>query len=158
MFAASENDRTRVQVTLTLASGETLSGHVFAGLTGKLKDVFNHAERYLEFERRDGTIALILKDEIRSACAFDPPRADQLARKMQAAAGFDPWAILGVDRTAGPADIRNAYWVRAKQYHPDKLIDKDPPKEVAEFMNAMFVRIHAAYRELAGEAAETPAV
>ena len=152
MFAAAESDRTRIQVTLTLATGETLGGHVFGGLTGKLKDVMNHADRYLEFERRDGTIVFLLKEDIRLAAVMDLPRNDQLARRARDASVFDPWTLLGVDKSSGPAEIRTAYWAKAKQYHPDKLIDKDPPREVLEFMNAMFARIHAAYRELTGEA------
>lgn len=152
LFASSEADRTRLQVSLTLASGDVLNGHVFAGMTGKLKDLFNHADRYVEFERRDGTLALLLKDDIKAVGVIEVPRNDQLARRIKDVSGFDPHATLGIDRAAGPAEIRSAYWAKAKQYHPDKLVDKEPPREVAEFMNAMFARIHAAYKELAGEA------
>jgi DnaJ domain len=153
MFASNEADRSRIQVTLTLASGETLNGSVVAGMSGKLKDLMNSADRYLEFERRDGTTALILKDDIRAAALFELPRNDQLARRIRDTGSFDPWTLLGVERNSGPAEIRTAYWAKAKQYHPDKLVDKDPPREVVEFMNAMFARIHAAYHELTGEAA-----
>jgi DnaJ domain len=153
MFASSDGDRTRIAVTLTLASGAAMTGHVFAGMSGKLKDVVNHADRYLEFETREGTIIFILKDDIRAANAFDLPRPDQLERRLKDVTIFDPWRVLGVERTAGPAEIRTAYWARAKQYHPDKFVDTDAPKEVFDFMNAMFTRIHAAYKELLGEAA-----
>ena len=154
MFSSGDADRNRIQVTITLATGEVMNGHVFAGLTGKLKDLMNHADRYLDFERRDGTIALVLKDDIRTVSLFELPRNDQLSRRMRDTASFDPWMLLGVERNSGPAEIRTAYWAKAKQYHPDMLVDKDPPREVTEFMNAMFARIHAAYQELSGEAAQ----
>jgi hypothetical protein len=152
MFGGSGGqERNRIAVALTLDSGETLHGHLFGNLNGKLREVINGADGYVEFEKRDGSIVFLAKRRIAEARADELPKADQLARRAAVAQEFDPFTMLGVDRNAGQNEIKTAYWAKARLYHPDKLAGKDMPKEVQDYMSAMFVRIHAAYRELAGE-------
>ena len=31
----------------------------------------------------------------------------------------DHYVVLGVDKNAGPREVKQAYWTLAKQYHPD---------------------------------------
>lgn len=152
LFSGSnETERGRVAVTLTLASGATLNGHVFMKTAGHLRDLLNGPERFLEFEKRDLSLVYLLKDNIVSAAALVAPKNDQLQRRARDLHAFDPYHSLGIERTAGPGEVRAAYWRRARDYHPDKLAGIGAPKEVMDYMNAMFARIHAAYKELSGE-------
>jgi hypothetical protein len=152
MFGGSSGqERGRIAVALTLDSGETLHGNVVASQSGRLRDTINSGDGYLEFEKRDGTIVFIAKRTVASARTDEQPKADQLTRRASAAQNFDPFTMLGLERNAGPNEIKTAYWAKARLYHPDKFAGKDVPKEVQDYMAAMFMRIHAAYKELAGE-------
>lgn len=148
MFGSSETERQRVAVTLTLHSGEILNGHVFLGTAQKLRDLLNNPEQFIDFEKRDNTLTLIAKHSIAMISPIDLPRIDQLLRRSQASTGFDPYHTLNVDRGANQGEVRAAYLAKARLYHPDKLASKDVPKEVVDYMNAMFIRIQKAYDEL----------
>ena len=152
LFSGSgETEKGRVAVTLTLASGVTLNGHVFVKAAGQLRDLLNGPDRFLEFEKRDLSLVFLSKDNILTVAALTVPKNDQLQRRARDLHAFDPYHSLGIERTAGPGEIRIAYWRRARDYHPDKLAGVGAPKEVLDYMNVMFARIHAAYRELSGE-------
>jgi DnaJ-domain-containing protein 1 len=148
MFGSSEAERQRVAVTLTLHSGDVLNGHVFLGSAQKLRDLLNNPDEFIDFEKRDSTLALIAKRAIAMISAIDLPRTDHLLRRTQNAMGFDPHHTLGIERGANHGEVRAAYLAKARLYHPDKLAGKDAPKEVADYMNAMFIRIQKAYDEL----------
>jgi len=149
---SSETEKGRVAVTLKLASGATLNGHVFVKAAGQLRDMLNGSDRFLEFEQRDLSLVYLSKDCILTVAALAVPRNDQLQRRVRDLHVFDPYHSLGIDRSAGPGEIRAAYRRLARDYHPDKLAGIGVPKEVLDYMNAMFARIHAAYKELSGEA------
>lgn len=153
---SSETEKGRIAVTLTLASGVTLNGHVFVKVGAQLRDVLNGPDRFLEFEKRDLSLVYISKESISTVAALTVPKSDQLQRRARDLHAFDPYHSLGIERTAGPGEIRAAYWRRARDYHPDKLAGVGAPKEVLDYMNAMFARIHAAYRELSGDHESTP--
>jgi hypothetical protein len=147
---SSETEKGRIAVALTLASGVVLNGHVFVKAAGQLRDLLNGPDRFLEFEKRDQSLVFLSKDNILSVSAAAVPKSDQLQRRVRDLHAFDPYQSLGIDRAAGPGEIRAAYWRRARDYHPDKLAGIGAPKEVLDYMNAMFARIHAAYKELSG--------
>ena len=148
MFAPNETERARVAVTLTLHSGDVLNGHVFVGHSQRLRDFLNNPDQFIDFEKRDASLTLIAKHAIALIAAIDLPRTDHLLRRAQNTAGFDPHQTLGVDRGANHGEVRAAYLAKARLYHPDKLAGKDVPKEVCDYMNAMFIRIQKAYDEL----------
>ena len=62
---------------------------------------------------------------------------------------WDPYRILGIDRSASAAEIKKAYRELATKYHPDKLEHLgDEFKELAEMR---FKEIQKAYQELSGK-------
>jgi DnaJ like chaperone protein len=61
---------------------------------------------------------------------------------------FDPYAVLGVPRNASYEDVRKAYRHRVRAYHPDNFAGIEVPREVLEYVTAMFTRLTSAYREL----------
>lgn len=146
-------ERMRTAARLVLDDGERVAGHVFLPPGTRFADLFNSGHAFLEFETRDGDLRLINKQAIRWATAIEVPRTDQLARRSNDVTAFDPHAILGVDRDAGPEAIRIAYLGLARAYHPDRFAAVDLPKEMRAYVNAMQTRINLAYRELTGETA-----
>jgi DnaJ like chaperone protein len=64
-------------------------------------------------------------------------------------APWNPYQILGIDRSASAAEIKQAYRKLAGKYHPDKLEHLgDEFKELAE---RRFKEIQKAYQELTGK-------
>lgn len=152
---STDTEKGRVPVTLTLASGDTLNGHVFLKTGGQLRDLLNGPDRFLEFEKRDLSLVYLSKDGVLAVAHLVVPKNDQLQRRARDLHAFDPYHSLGIDRSAGPGEIRAAYRRLARDYHPDKLAGIGVPKEVLDYMNAMFARVHAAYKELSSEAETT---
>ena len=105
---SSETEKGRIAVTLTLASGTTHNGHVFVKAAGQLRDLLNGPERFLEFEKRDQSLVYLSKDSILTVAALAVPKNDQLQRRARDLHAFDPYGSLGIDRTAGPGEIRAA--------------------------------------------------
>lgn len=62
----------------------------------------------------------------------------------------DPYTILGVDRGAGPDEIRTAYRRMVAQYHPDKVSHLG--KEFQEMAHQKLIAIQQAYEMLMGRA------
>ncbi len=58
----------------------------------------------------------------------------------------DPYTILGVNRNASAAEIRQAYRRLAAQYHPDKVAHLGP--EFQELAERRFKEIQEAYQTL----------
>jgi CheY-like chemotaxis protein/DnaJ-domain-containing protein 1 len=78
-----------------------------------------------------------------------PARASRLAElraRLEETEGRDYFAILGVERSASPADVRRAFVENAKLCHPDKLGDADA--ELRELAGRLFARLSDANETL----------
>ncbi len=62
----------------------------------------------------------------------------------------DPYAVLGVSRTATEEEIKKAYRTLSRKYHPDANVN-NPHKELAE---EKFKQIQAAYQQVMKEKTE----
>lgn len=60
--------------------------------------------------------------------------------------GWDPYAVLGVARSASTEDVTHAYRELMKQYHPDKVATLGP--ELRELAHKKTVEIQRAYDQL----------
>jgi curved DNA-binding protein CbpA len=61
--------------------------------------------------------------------------------------------VLGLDRGAGRAAVRDAFHRLSMRYHPDRYSLADLPDEVSEYLEAMARRVNAAYELLSAELA-----
>jgi hypothetical protein len=150
-------ERGRIAVTITLATGETMGGHIYLPASVRLADFLNNGQAFIEFEPRDEPVLLIGKQAVRSVSQLNVPKADQLSQRSIDLSNFDPHTILGVERGAGPEALRVAYYALARAYHPDRFGGLDLPKEMQAYANAMLARINMAYRALSGSNAVPPA-
>ncbi len=60
----------------------------------------------------------------------------------------DPYAVLGVERSASDADIRHAFRKLVSRHHPDKLAAKGSPPEMVKLAQQRTQEILAAYEEI----------
>jgi hypothetical protein len=145
-FTALNGDRQKVPVSLKLDNGALVSANILMTSGGRLIELLNKPEPFIEVEWADGTTAAVSKQAIREASALTVSKADQLAKS--GAASFDPNKLLGVAPGAPNEEIRAAYLARVKQYHPDRFIGLNLPAEVEQYAESMLQRINAAYQFL----------
>jgi len=149
---AEQPEKIVLAVMLSLTGGEQIKGEIPLTRVQKLHDFLNRPEPFLEFLTKDGRTMAIAKQSIASAVLIEMPRTDQLARSAMMA---DPHRTLGVGQDASPAAIRSAYLAKVKLYHPDQFSGNPLPKEVADYLQAMFVHVQAAYEEISTVPAKT---
>ncbi|MCU0664126.1 MAG: DnaJ domain-containing protein [Myxococcota bacterium] len=63
---------------------------------------------------------------------------------------LDYYRLLGVDRSAGVADVKKAFYAIAAKFHPDRNRAADP--KVQEALYDIFKRLNEAYRVLSESA------
>lgn len=73
------------------------------------------------------------------------------ARRPPAPEGEDPYAVLGIARTAAPDDIRAAWKRLMRENHPDSLASRGVPAEFVAKAHAKVARINAAWDRIKRE-------
>lgn len=76
------------------------------------------------------------------------PRRTGSAGGASTAARSDPYAVLGVERTASDADVRHTFRKLVSQHHPDKLVAKGSPPEMVKLAQQRTQEILAAYEDI----------
>ncbi len=71
-------------------------------------------------------------------------------RRNSDKSGFNPHAVLGVEKSVTAEDLREAYLALVKRYHPDRFASMDLPQEMKDYAAAMQARINMAYQQLGG--------
>jgi len=66
----------------------------------------------------------------------------------------DPFATLGVSRSASSEEIKAAWRELVRQHHPDTLIAKGLPKEYVDLATRKMAAINAAYDRIRAERGE----
>lgn len=137
-----------VPLVITLVDGSAVRGTILMPRDKSLTELFNMPAPFFEIEGADGQLLVISKTAVASLRRHEIPNADQLDKKLTAMDKADPWRILGIGRSASRDEIRAAYVVLARLYHPDRFASSDLPPEIAEYVDNMARRINGAYAEL----------
>jgi DnaJ-domain-containing protein 1 len=145
MFDRRKNDKSdgAAYAHVTLDDGRELKGRFTLTPGRTLTEMLNNTSVFLEFEAFDGDRVLIAKTALQSVKPVSVPGA--LTLSAGGDGSFDPYSVLRVDRDAGADQIRHAYLVLAKTYHPDKYATAELPPEVIAYLSAMARRVNAAY-------------
>lgn len=139
-----------VPVQLRLADGQAIKGRLLPPHGTTIVEFLNsQGTAFFEFKTYDGQTLYLARNNVISIEILGLPKADQLARQQEISDTFDPFEVLGLPDTADNLAIRTAYRELAKSYHPDKYAGIDGlPKEIKDYVSAMFQRINGAYSAL----------
>ena len=150
MFQARSDTVKRALVALTLSDGTVMTVAVRLPLSGRLGDMLNNPDHFLDVVMAGGEQHYIAKAHVRAAHAIDSPKADEpdLDARTASLAAMDPYAVLKVARDARPEEIRNAYHRMARLYHPDRIASYELPEEIKDYARAMLVRINLAFEQV----------
>ena len=141
-------DLVTVAVLIVLSDGTTIVGNLPKPRSRSLNEYLNYPNAFFEIERKDGSQVQIAKASVRSIEATDNPRVDQLVAEAKKWESLEPYTVLGVQKSAGKDELREAYLKLQRLYHPDRYIGTDLPAEVAEYIGGMARRINIAYSML----------
>jgi DnaJ-domain-containing protein 1 len=148
MFTSTAQSQ-RALAKIILTDGKSLIVSVKLPMSGKLLDAFNNADAFLDIITGDGTQQVLNKSMVARAEAADPPRASlNQQRRSSDKSGFNPYAVLGVDKSVSQEDLRTAYLILVKAYHPDRFASLDMPQEMKDYATSMQARINMAYQQL----------
>lgn len=157
MFERNRIDNSRDVATATVIverdDGRQQAGRFHFPRSKSLIEVLNGTAAFIEFSTLDGDgrTEMIAKASIRSLRVVSAPPA--CLPDMARAEGFDPYAVLGLERGADRATVRDAFHRLSKRYHPDRYSAADLPDEVVDYLEAMARRVNAAYEMLSAEVA-----
>lgn len=139
----------RLLVNLTMADGKVMMASVKLPMSGKLNDLLNNADRFLDVLGSEGEQFFLSKELVQRVAVANPPKASlNLNRRTADGQHFNPWAVLGIPSNSSPDDIKSAYRALVKTYHPDRLANYDLPHEMKEYAAAMLARINIAHDQV----------
>lgn len=147
MFDRGKTDRSDGPgyAEITLEGGRELKGKFNIPQGRSLTDILNSTSSFIEFEPFGGERIFIAKSAMQEIKPTNLAGAPKLAAGPNENEAFDPYAILRIERDAGAEDVRRAYLVLAKAYHPDRYATVDLPPEVKSYLAAMARRVNAAH-------------
>ncbi|MCB1547147.1 MAG: J domain-containing protein [Hyphomicrobiaceae bacterium] len=141
-------DQSGVSVRLVFDDGNELIGRLIIPTGRNLFEHLNGPGAFLEFEHYEGGRRYLAKGVLKTIELLNVPRAENLAGRLRALDGFDPYQILGLKPGAAWDEVRHAYHELSKRYHPDRYASAALPEEVVSYLSTMARRINAAYAAL----------
>lgn len=152
MFEKTEIRRAKakLQVSLTLTTGESVEGSVFVSQGQRLADILNDERAFIPVDLGEGRITVTSKSAIASA--------KDLGSKP--VLSEDPHKLLRVDPRVPDGEVREAWMAALKASHPDRLaaLGMHPhilaaAREVSQMVNGAYDDIMRDRRAQRGHAA-----
>jgi hypothetical protein len=137
-----------VPVEILLTDGTLAKGKLLVPMGRSVADALNGTSSFVEFEPYGGEKSFVAKAQLASVKLVGVPKAPNIKNRLADPDGFDPHRILGIPVGASREDVRQAYFVLAKAYHPDRYATAELPEEVRDYLAAMARRINAAHAAL----------
>jgi DnaJ like chaperone protein len=124
---------------------------LFGGGHQILEDVL---DSLFHIAKADGGVherELLYLEQVAGIFGFDEHSFARIRARHVFEAGSDPYAILGIGRSAGDAEIRKHYRRLVRENHPDLHIGGGMPAELIEVATERLARINVAYDRIARE-------
>jgi len=147
----TERATVSMPVILTLADGEVMKGAISVPRNGRLGDVLNGENSFILFETNGGEPIYLSRNSIAAVQSNDMPKAPQLKQARGQIESASPYKILHVEPGVDKEGLRNAYHRLVKHYHPDQFASTPLPREVRAYLDAVILRLNAAYQQVEDE-------
>lgn len=135
----------KLEVTVVLADGSTVSGAINAGLSAGLLAAINKEVPFIELTEASGTkrcIGLAHIMSVEEAKPFRQPKALQATT----ANAQNAFAMMRLSPECTAEDAQRRYHEMVKQYHPDKYQSVDLPPEISDYLSQTFHQLSTAYK------------
>ena len=124
---------------------------LFAGGHQILEDVL---DSLFYIARADGAVherEVQYLEDVAGIFGFAPVEFDRIKARHILPEGGNPYAVLGIERSAKDEEIKKRYRQLVRENHPDIHIASGMPEELIDIANDRLARINAAYEEIARE-------
>lgn len=135
-----------LEVIITTSDGSDLEGKLLCGLNGTIDSALNTDNQFIKLKDEDGDISFLSKIHIAKISHKKSNNQSVPKLKVNNLKASNWTEILDVRYQSSPVEVKNAYHILAKRYHPD-LFTIDMPLEVKEYANTMLSRINLAYEQ-----------
>lgn len=149
---------TLICVEVTIAGGEKFSGRVSLAAGKPVQKLLDSDDNFIYAETFDGEGHFIPKSDIRGLKVINTGRVATMFMTIPDAKNFDPYRVLGLERTAKFDEIKDAHVRLTKLYHPDRYAGVELPREVKTYIEAMSKNINAAFQALKHVAKRSAAI
>ncbi len=133
-----------IPVEIEYQSGASEPGKLNLPRGRTVMDALNGDGLFVEFEPYGGAPGYLSKSHIASIKPMHETQRPALVADRREA-DFDPHTILGVAPGCSWDDVRQAYLLLSKTYHPDRYAGVALPAEVKTYLDSMVRHINAAY-------------
>jgi hypothetical protein len=144
-------DRIPVQVTITLNTGERLTGAIGVIRGRKLGDMLNSGVPFVLLETDGGQPVYLALSSVQQITSNQMPPADQLEDARRLADQNNLHKILNVAESCDLATLQQQHRELARRYHPDQYSNVRLPEEVSQYLNDMARRINMAFSQLSAD-------
>ena len=118
-----------------------------------LQELLNCLFHIAAADGRPGDAELAFLRNVAGIFGLDAAAFDRISAAHVGGADRDPYAILGVARSASVEEIRSRYRQLARENHPDRLVAQGLPAEFARTATVRMAAINAAYDAILKNAA-----
>ncbi len=151
MLNVKGTNHIQVPASIRLTDGSILVGTVNCGITGKLENVLNQENSFVEFMSKDGHQRFITRHQIASVEPIETTGKIPTLHAAETGAS-EPYAAMGLVPGCSMEQAKEAFHRLSKMYHPDKWSGEDVPREIAKYASDKFRQINAAFTVVRAEA------
>lgn len=136
---------TLIAVEVALANGTSVAGRAVLSPGKGVHKLLDGDEGFIYVDSFAGEGCFIPKSDIRGLKVITSIKSQTVTLPIPDARNFDPYRVLGLEKTAAFEDVREAYHRLSKLYHPDRYASIELPREVKVYLEAMSKNVNAAF-------------
>lgn len=135
----------KLEVTVVLADGSTVSGSINSGLSSGLLAAINKEVPFIELTETSGAKRCIGLAHIMSVEEAKPFRQPKPLQATTASAE-NAFNMMRLSPGCSAEEAQRRYHEMVKQYHPDKYQAVDLPPEINDYITQTFHQLTTAYK------------
>ncbi|MGB7432105.1 MAG: J domain-containing protein [Ahrensia sp.] len=147
MFNSASN---KLDVTIKMVDGTTVSGKIVAGLSSGLLAAINKEQPFIEIVDDSGVKRCLGQSHIVSV-EETRPFTQPDAPVVTSANAQNAFSMLGLKPECSAEEAQQRYHLMIKKYHPDKFRSVELPFEVSTYLDAMTQELSIAYKIISQE-------